>query len=282
MGKRSEKKSEKKKFSLKSLVLNLLEIACVFTMLYSGAKIVIWARENNASKKQMEELSKAVVISDEIDIETGEPAFEVDFNYLKESNSQTVGYLKLNGLDIEFPVVQADDNDFYLTHSFDKSYNSAGWIFADFRNKVDGTDKNLVIYGHNRRDGSMFCPLRSVLTEEWFSVDKNKKFMFITENGKSYYQIFSVYKIPAEDYYITTDFYNNEFQQFLNVVKDRSEFDFGVDVNYNDTLITLSTCDNNSEYRIAVHAKKIIDEAELKDIDTLFKEEEQEEATIEE
>lgn len=282
MGKRSEKKSEKKKFSLKSLVLNLLEIACVFTMLYSGAKIVIWARENNASKKQMEELSKAVVISDVIDIETGEPAFEVDFNYLKETNSQTVGYLKLNGLDIEFPVVQADDNDFYLTHSFDKSYNSAGWIFADFRNKVDGTDKNLVIYGHNRRDGSMFCPLRSVLTEEWFSVDKNKKFMFITENGKSYYQIFSVYKIPAEDYYITTDFYNNEFQQFLNVVKDRSEFDFGVDVNYNDTLITLSTCDNNSEYRIAVHAKKIIDEAELKDIDTLFKEEEQKDATIEE
>lgn len=278
-GKRSEKK---KKISFKNLVLNLLEIACVFTMLYSGAKIVIWAKENNASKKQMEELYKAVVISDEIDIETGEPAFEVDFNYLKESNNQTVGYLKLNGLDIEFPVVQAEDNDFYLTHSFDKSYNSAGWIFADYRNKVDGTDKNLVIYGHNRRDGSMFCPLRSVLTEEWFSVDKNKKFMFITENGKSYYQIFSVYKIPAEDYYITTDFYNNEFDQFLKVIKDRSEFNFGVDVNSNDTIITLSTCDNNSEYRIAVHAKKIINEEELKDIDTLFQEEAQEESDIEE
>lgn len=278
-GKRSEKK---KKFSFKNLVLNLLEIACVFTMLYSGYKIVIWAKENNASKKQMEELSKAVIISDEIDIETGEKSFEVDFNYLKENNNQTVGYLKLNGLDIEFPVVQAEDNEFYLTHSFDKSYNSAGWIFADYRNKVDGTDKNLVIYGHNRRDGSMFCPLRSVLTDEWFSVDSNKKFMFITENEKSYYQIFSVYKIPAEDYYITTDFYNNEFDQFLNIIKNRSEFNFGVDVNSNDTIITLSTCDNNSDYRIAVHAKKIVDEAELKDIDTLFQDDAQEENNIEE
>lgn len=278
-GKRSEKK---KKFSFKNLVLNLLEIACVFTMLYSGYKIVIWAKENNASKKQMEELTKAVIISDEIDIETGEKSFEVDFNYLKENNNQTVGYLKLNGLDIEFPVVQAEDNEFYLTHSFDKSYNSAGWIFADYRNKVDGTDKNLVIYGHNRRDGSMFCPLRSVLTDEWFSVDSNKKFMFITENEKSYYQIFSVYKIPAEDYYITTDFYNNEFDQFLNIIKNRSEFNFGVDVNSNDTIITLSTCDNNSDYRIAVHAKKIVDEAELKDIDTLFQDDAQEENNIEE
>ena len=252
------KKSEKKKISLKTIVLNLLEIACVFTMLYSGAKIIIWARENNASKKQMEEISKAVkVISDEIDVETGEKEFEVDFNYLKETNNQTVGYLKLNGLDIEYPVVQTDDNDFYLTHSFDKTYNSAGWIFADFRNKVDGSDKNLVIYGHNRRDGSMFCPLRNVLTDEWFSVEENKKFLFVTETEKSYYQIFSVYKIPAEDYYITTEFYNNEFDQFLNVIKGRSEFDFGVDVNSDDSLLTLSTCDNNSEYRIAVHAKKI-------------------------
>lgn len=272
MGK--EKRLEKNKFSFKNVVLNILEIACIFTMIYSGGKIIIWARENNASKKQIEELSKAVkVISDEIDIETGEKEFEVDFNYLKETNNQTVGYLKLNGLDIEIPVVQAEDNDFYLTHSFDKTYNSAGWVFADYRNRVDGTDKNLVIYGHNRRDGSMFCPLRSVLTDEWFSVEKNKKFMFITENEKTYYQIFSVYKIPAEDYYITTVFYNNEFDQFLKVIKDRSLFNFGVDVNSDDTIITLSTCDNNSDYRIAVHAKKITDESALKNIDTLFQEE---------
>ena len=68
--------------------------------------------------------------------------------------SQTVGMCK--AFYDEYPVVKGSNNSFYLNHCFDKSYNSAGWIFADYRNKFDNTDKNIVIYGHNMRDGSMF------------------------------------------------------------------------------------------------------------------------------
>ena len=58
-----------------------------------------------------------------------------------------------------------NNNDFYLKHSFDKKYNAAGWIFADYRNKLDGSDKNIVVYGHNRQNGTMFSSLRNILNQ---------------------------------------------------------------------------------------------------------------------
>ena len=253
-GKRYEKSKIKKKY----LIFLIIEIICIIVMIYSSYKIIVWLKENNASKKQMSELTRAVtILSDDINIENNSERFEINFEELKAKNDRVVGYLKLNGVDIEYPIVQGDDNEYYLSHSFDKSYNGAGWIFADYRNKLDGTDKNIIIYGHNRRDGSMFGSMKNVLTEEWFSVEENRKFVFITENEKADYQIFSVYKVPVEDYYITTDFINDEYDTFLKTVKDRSVFDFNTDVTSDDSIITLSTCDNNNQFRVVVHSKKI-------------------------
>lgn len=69
----------------------------------------------------------------------------MDLQELRRINPETVGWIKLENTNIEYPIVQTTDNSFYLNHSFDKSYNEAGWIFADYRNKLDGTDKNIVI-----------------------------------------------------------------------------------------------------------------------------------------
>ena len=163
----------------------------------------------------------------------------------------------MNGTDIEYPVVQATDNAYYLTHSLDQSYNGAGWIFADYRNIVDSTDKNIVIYGHNRRDGSMFGTLKKILKEEWYNDENNWQIKFITEKEEIIYQVFSIYKIENEDYYITTDFFDNSFGEFIETIKNRSIKDFGVQVNENDQILTLSTCDNNNKYRVVLHAKKL-------------------------
>ena len=114
----------------------------------------------------MEELSEMIVPviknDEEVKVE-----YNVDFKGLKEKNSDTVAYLKVKGTSIDYVVLKGEDNEFYLKHNFNKEKNVSGWVFADFHNKFDGMDKNIVIYAHNTRDGSMFGTLKSVLNEDW-------------------------------------------------------------------------------------------------------------------
>jgi Uncharacterized protein conserved in bacteria len=109
------------------------------------------------------------------------------------------------------------------------------------------------------RDDSMFGSLKNILNDDWHNEEENKYVTFITENDNSIYEVFSVYQVAEEDYYITTDFKDNEFNDFIKTIKSRSKFDFDVDINENDNILTLSTCANNNKYRVVLHAKKIIE-----------------------
>ncbi len=187
-----------------------------------------------------------------------ESNYIVDFKSLKKINQDTKGWIKVNGVGIDFPVVQANDNKYYLKHSFDKSYNVCGWAFSDYRNKFDGTDKNIIIYGHNRRDGTMFSKMTEILKPSWYNDEKNKYITFITEDGEITYEVFSIYQTEVEDYYIQTKFNSNEdYQKFLNTLKSRSTKDYNVSLTTEDKIITLSTCGKDNKYRIVLHAKQI-------------------------
>ena len=108
------------------------------------------------------------------------------------------------------------------------------------------------------RDGSMFGSLKNILNEEWYNNTENMNITFLTENGNYIYKVFSIYKIESEDYYIKTDFStDNEYQKFLNIIKERSIKNFVVKVNVSDKILTLSTCANNNKYRVVLHAKKL-------------------------
>ena len=241
----------KKKSNIPSIIL-----MCFFTalLIYSGTKIVIWYMNNQNNKKISDEIAEFVTVDETKEDEK----YAVDFEKLKEKNSDVVAWLKVNGTNIETTVVKTTDNDYYLTHNFNKEYNSAGWIFADYKNKVDGTDKNIVIYGHNMRDDSMFGSLKWVINEDWYNNEDNKYITLITENETQVYEVFSVYQIEKEDYYIQTNFNTEkEFNTFAQTIKKRSKKDFNVDVNENDNILTLSTCANNNKYRVVLHAKKI-------------------------
>ena len=183
---------------------------------------------------------------------------EINFEELKSQNSDTVFYLKVNNTNISYPVVKYSDNNYYLNHSFDKSKNSAGWLFADYKNKLDGTDKNIVVYGYNRRDGSMFGTLKNILNKEWYDNTDNMDIVYMDIRGKHIYKVFSIYKIENEDYYITTQFNNDsEYKKFLTTIKSRSIKDFNVEISETDSILTLSTCANNNKYRLVLHAKRI-------------------------
>ena len=242
----------KKKTNIISIILLFIFIILLF---YSGTKIVIWYMNNQNNKKISDEIAEFVTVDE---TKEDDEKYVVDFEKLKEKNSDVVAWLKVNGTNIETTVVKTTDNDYYLTHNFNKEYNSAGWIFADYKNKVDGTDKNLVIYGHNMRDNSMFGSLKWVINEDWYNNEDNKYITLVTENETQIYEVFSVYQIEEEDYYIQTNFNTEkEFSTFLETIKKRSKKDFNVDVNKEDNILTLSTCANNNKYRVVLHAKKI-------------------------
>ena len=129
----------------------------------------------------------------------------------------------------------------------------------DYKNILDGNDKNIIIYGHGRLDGSMFGSLKNTLNSNWQDDKNNHIIHLITENEDIEYQVFSTYKIEVEDYYITTDFYSNEdYDYFLSVIKERSNYDYAIELNTDDQILTLSTCDINNNYRIVLHAKRIV------------------------
>ena len=245
----------KKKANIISIILLFIFIILLF---YSGTKIVIWYMNNQNNKKISDEIAEFVTVDE---TKEDDEKYVVDFEKLKEKNSDVVAWLKVNGTNIETTVVKTTNNDYYLTHNFNKEYNAAGWIFADYKNKVDGTDKNLVIYGHNMRDDSMFGSLKTVINEDWHNNEDNKYITLITENETQIYEVFSVYQTEKEDYYIQTNFNTEkEFSTFLETIKKRSKKDFNVDVNKEDNILTLSTCANNNKYRVVLHAKKVIKE----------------------
>ena len=142
MGKRIEKHAVEKKHKIPFFrIISFIIVA--LCLVY----IVNWIIENRHSNEIMQ-VAKEYVIEDENNND-----INVDFEKLREINQEVVGWIKVNNTNIDYPVVQSSDNSFYLSHSLDKEYNAAGWPFVDYRVKSDGNDKNIKIYGHNRKDG---------------------------------------------------------------------------------------------------------------------------------
>ena len=244
----------KNKKKLFNVVMRIIELIFLILLVYSSINIFKWYNNNKENKQIINEIAESVTINEDTN---EEKKYKINFEELKQKNSDTVAWLKVENTNIEFPIVQANNNSYYLTHNFDKKYNVAGWIFADYKNKLDGTDRNIVVYGHNMRNNSMFGSLKDVITEEWYNNEENKYITFVTENDYQTYQVFSVYQIKTEDYYIKTEFKSNEFTEFIDTITKRSKKDFGINVSKEDTILTLSTCSNNNKYRVVLHSVRV-------------------------
>ena len=243
-----------------SAITKILVILLMAVFFYSSYKIARYYIEGDNNKRIQSEVQELANIKPKNAEDSAENISDqmINFAELKEKNMNTIAWLKVNNTDIDFPIVRTTDNEFYLDHNFYKAYNPAGWIFMDFENKLDGTDKNLVIYGHNRKDGAMFGTLKNVLNEDWYNVEENKQIEFTTEIEKAKYEVFSVYETETENYYRTLQFGEGEFENFIGTIKSRSIKDFGTEVTGTDSILTLSTCGNTKNKRIVLHAKKIV------------------------
>lgn len=261
----------------KRLVVIGLFILFLFIFVGSLFKVVDWYKDNQATNKITEEIDKIVEVEEVVENEevvelinepdkepesdywyyVKFPLIQVDFNELINKNADTVAWIQVNNTNINYPIVQTDNNDYYLTRSYNKTWNDAGWVFMDYRNSGNLTDKNTIIYAHSRLDKTMFGSLSKVFKSEWYKNKDNHIIKMSTPTENSLWQIFSVYKIEAENYYITTNFdSNDDYIKFLNTIKSRSKYDFNVTLSGDDSIITLSTCYSETE-RTVVHAKKI-------------------------
>lgn len=182
----------------------------------------------------------------------------VNLNYYLQKNPETVAWIQVNGTKVNYPVVQHNNNSYYLEHDFYRIKTTNGWIFGDYRNNFETFNNNTIIYGHNLINGTMFGTLPNLLNNSWFANKNNHYIKLSTKNTNSIWQIFSVYKIePTTDYLQAKFNSTTEYQNFLNKLKNRSNYNFNLEVNYTDKIITLSTCDNIGTKRVAIHAKLI-------------------------
>ena len=183
---------------------------------------------------------------------------DVNLNYYLSKNNETVGWIQVNGTNINYPIMQHNNNEFYLEHDFYKRKTNIGWIFADYRDDLNTFNNNTIIYGHNLVNRTMFGSLPFLLNKKWFDNPNNQYIKLSTKTTNSIWQIFSVYKISPTTDYLQSVFNSTEsYEKFLNMLKNRSIKNFDTSLSFTDKIITLSTCDDTGTKRVAVHAKLI-------------------------
>ena len=266
-----------KQISKKRIFTSFLFFTSIILFILSTYLIVSWLIEDISSKKTLNNILNSTSITETSDSNNTQlvnpplttdndywdfiktPLINVDFNNLLKINKDTVAWITVNNTNINYPVVQASNNNYYLKTSFDGSSNRAGWIFADYRNNMNSFDKNTIIYGHNRLNEIMFGSLKNILQSNWYTNKYNHIIRLSTPTQNTMWQVFSVYKIKPETYYISTTFSTDEeYNKFLNVINSRSIYDFNVHLSTLDKILTLSTCSNTRDSgRIVLHAKLI-------------------------
>ena len=173
---------------------------------------------------------------------------------LKSINNETVGYLVVNNTNIAYPVVHHSDNSYYLKRDFYKKSTSMGWIFLDYRNNKDNLDLNNIIYGHSMKNGTMFGTLKKALSSTWRKDSNNMIMSYDTEHGSYKFKIFSIYKVDYTTDYLKINFESEkEYTDFISLLKGRSIFKSKEIINYEDPILTLSTCTGSSNQRLVVH-----------------------------
>ena len=144
----------------------------------------------------------------------------VDFQDLLQKNKETVAWLKVNNTNVDYPVVQTNNNDYYLKHDFNKKKNANGWIYADYRNDLRYFGTNTIIYGHNLTNRKLFGSLVWTLKESWYTKEENQYIKLSTPDSNTIWRIFSIYTTKPEVYYLKTYFSSNEeHQSFLKLLK---------------------------------------------------------------
>lgn len=219
---------------------------------------------------EVEEPSDAInATQPEENVQEAESVIPVDLNVnfegLAAINDDVVGWIYYEPLDISYPIVRGDDNDYYTHYTFENEQNSSGAIFMDFLNRPDFSDFNTIIYGHNMRNGTMFGSLKKLLNDTT-QLEENPYFYIFTEDKALMYEICSAYITTESSHTYDLIQTLEEKQDFIDYMKQVSVYFwsnplFDTDVQDDTRLVTLSTCHGlHSKNRTVIHGVLIAEE----------------------
>lgn len=228
----------------------LYRIVCtilVIVMLVSAYQIWSIMSEYKAGESAYEEMEQFIDIPSQVPTtanpEAEEPTVqfpEVDFESLKQINDDLVGWIYIPNTHVNYPVVQGDDNSYYLNRLFNKKWNSAGSIFVDYRNEAGFTDPHTIIYGHQMNNRTMFNDLK--LYEDQSFYDQQPVGYLLTPEGTYLIEFFSGYVSSVDTNAWDLNFTPDSFVTWLEDIKSRSAFTSQVEPKGEDKVVTLSTC----------------------------------------
>ena len=202
---------------------------------------------------------------DMVEGESLKAPMDIDFASLKSVNEDVIGWIYVEALpDINYPIVQGEDNDTYLHMTYEGNYNFAGTIFMDYENKDDFSDCNTLVYGHNMKNGSMFAQLKNFSKND--ETYKKSKYFWIFTPEKNYrYEIISAYTTGASsDTYTLFKGPGQEFHEYLEKIVGYSDIKTGAkDMNIQDKIVTLSTCTGNEATSYVVQGLRV-DEVDVR------------------
>lgn len=259
---------------MKNIIWKALLGISLVVMVVSGYNVIRLSKEYREGIKEYAGLEKYVTIIQEpikgqptgqdAQEETKESqipvSMDIAYDELRSINDHFTGWIYYEPLELSYPIVRGNDNDYYTHYTFENEQNSSGAIFMDFLNKPDFSNYNTIIYGHNMRNGTMFGSLKKLLNDT--SIQEENPYFYIFTEDKAYmYEIFAVYVTTADSH--TYDLISNEEEQgiYLDYIYGCATWTSDLEVTASDRIATLSTCHGlHTNNRTVLHGKLIVEE----------------------
>jgi len=251
--------------STNKVLSKLVTVVCLAVFIFAGHGLFDIFMDYYQNRKMLSDVqdtfyNAVAAEQDNQNEQTGDSkSIRPGFEELLKQNQDVVGWITIDGTQIDYPILQSSNNEYYLTNNYNQGDSRAGSIFLDYRNDVSSSDLNTVVYGHRMKDGSMFQHLTKFLDKDFFEAHRTFEFDTLYDSYEA--EIFAVYNTLTDFDYIKTDFANElEYAQFLADIKETSEFETDVELSTDDRIITLSTCDyelDQDEGRLVVQAKLV-------------------------
>ena len=238
----------------KKIFINILLVVFIVIFLYSGYMCFIWIKSDRDTKKLEEGLYSEVVSKVE---ETSNNTVEekIDFEKLLNINQDVIAWIKIDDTYINYPILQAETDEYYIRKDIYEKYSVSGSIFVDSSANPNFLDNNTSIYGHNMKNERMFADLHKIKNGT-LGTDINVK--IYTKDSSNIYKVFSAYIAEPDDNIIKKNFTDEvEKENYIKNAIRKSNVQFDVNeenIDFDKNIITLITCDNNNKYRVIVHA----------------------------
>lgn len=244
---------------IKKGISRMFTFVCLVIFIYSIYSLSDIGLDYYNNRQVLAEVQQIYQQMDKEESNVDKAEIRKQFEELHQINQDIVGWIAIEDTKINYPIVQTNDNDYYLTRNYKQEQSRAGSIFMDYRNDLLTVNENIVLYGHRMKDETMFNQLTKYVDKDFF--DTHSKVYFDTLYGSYDAEVFAVYYTTTDFDYIQTEFDSKEeYKLLLEEIKEKSIFESNVEVNEYEQIITLSTCDytlDPDEGRLVVHAKVV-------------------------